>query len=257
MNDPSASSHSPRRSWTRPIRCSIPAISARGGLGSRRLVAREGGGIVAGQGEKIADRLVQRSGGGRPEGERLSEVGERLAVRVEVACLLARELEPVGRFGLPAGEPEVLGDESGAGRPAPGGSERVGCAAVQEASPAEARALVRHLPRLLVAEVVHARVEIGEDPARAQLLDRRDGLLVAASADVANELRLERTTEHRGGSGDLPRHLAGRGQPCFQHVPDAGRQRPVGHVVPERVEILDDEERQAARLGEERVDQVR
>ena len=27
VNDPSASSHSPRRSWTRPIRCSIPAIS--------------------------------------------------------------------------------------------------------------------------------------------------------------------------------------------------------------------------------------
>src|SRR5258708_6891409 len=102
-----------------------------------------------------------------------------------------------------------------------------------------------------MAEVERAVGSLDEHPARHELLERRNDLLVAAAARIARRVRVERPPQHSGGSDDLRGELTEGGETGPEQVANGAGDRPVGSVDTvsrERVEVLDDEEWQAAAL---------
>ena len=95
---------------------------------------------------------------------------------------------------------------------------------------------------------------LDEHAARLELLDRRDDLVVAAAARVAQRVGVERAAEHGRRGDDLRRQLAERGEPRAEQLADrrpAAATRRVRLLAAERVEVLDHEERQPAALAME------
>jgi len=165
--------------------------------------------------------------------------------------MLAGEPEPFRRLGFAPAQPEVLRDDPGRSSSTRAQADRLPRPPVQQPPPAKARALVGDLAGLLVPEIVGVAVDLADDTPGGQLLERRHGLLVAATAHVAREVGVERTAEDSGCDQHLGGDLADRRQSGLEQVANAGRQRPVRRRVVERVEVLDDEVRQTAGLVEQ------
>ena len=181
-------------------------------------------------------------------------MAERLGVRVQRPRPVAGDAVELGRGRLVAGEREVVRDHRRVQLAPPARAERGRDAAVEEPPPRERHPFLDEDPLLLVAEVERPLVGLDEHAARDQLLERDDDLLVAAAARVAHRVGVERPPEHRGGGDDLPGELAERAEARREQLADAAGHRPFGRVrvlAGERVEVLDDEERQAAALAVE------
>ena len=102
-----------------------------------------------------------------------------------------------------------------------------------------------------MAEVERSIRALDKHAARHELFERADDFLIAAAACVAHGVGIERSAEHRGGSHDLCCQVAEGGEARVEQITDTTRDRPVGcvdAVAVERVEVLDDEERQATAL---------
>ena len=184
----------------------MPVLDARQQLrravGGGRLVAGERVGVVAPQRLQVADRGVQR-GAARGGRARARRAGARAPRRWRTARARrrrrARTPRPPRRRGPRAAD---------GGRPPPcGPGERVGRAAVQQAAAGEAGLLVDERSQPLVREVV-VEAALADQPAADELLERGDGLLVAAAAGGAHGPDVERAPDHRGGGEDLARGLA-------------------------------------------------
>ena len=125
---------------------------------------------------------------------------------------------------------------AGGARPPPSGRGRpegVGGARMQQAPAREARVLVDQRAQLLVAEVV-VRAAFAHQSAPDELLERGDGLLVAASAGGAQRAGVERAAEHGGRRQHLARRLAERVQAGPQQLARPRRQRPALLAPPPR-----------------------
>ena len=231
-----ASARSPRRWWTCPIRCSTLGQQLGRAVGGGRLVAGERVGVVAAQRVEVADRGVQRGGVAVAEGERGAQVLERLGVGEQRAGVVGGAGVGLGRLGVAAGEPEVAGDRRR------GAGERVGGAAVEEAAAREARLLVDERAQPLVPEVV-VEAALADQPAADELLERADGLLLAAAAGGAHGPDVERAPDHGRRGEHLARGLADRVEAPEQQLARARGKRP-RRVGVERVEVLDEQERQ-------------
>jgi hypothetical protein len=97
-----------------------------------------------------------------------------------------------------------------------------------------------------VSEVV-VEAPLADQPVCDELLKRRDRLLVAAAAGGAHDADVERAPDHCGGCEDLATGLTDGVQARQQQLARAGGQRP-RRVAAERVQVLDQQERQPFRL---------
>ena len=189
---------------------------------------------------EVADGGVQAGGIGVAERERGAQVLERLGVGEQRAGLLGGSRVGLGCLRVAAGEPQVAGDRrSGAG-------QRVGRAAVEQAAACEARLLVDQSAQPLVAEVV-VEAALADQPAADELLERADRLLLAAAAGGTRGPDVEGAPDHRRGREHLAGGLADGVQAGEQQLARTGGQRP-RRVVAERVEVLDEQEREPLRL---------
>ena len=97
-----------------------------------------------------------------------------------------------------------------------------------------------------MGEVV-VEAPLAHEAAPDELLQRADRLLVAAAGRRADGVDLERAADHRGGGEHLAAGLADRVEAGEQQLARARGQRPV-RVGAQRVEVLDEQERQALGL---------
>jgi hypothetical protein len=187
-------------------------------------------------------------------------VRKGLLVGVQRTRVLTRQRAPVGGLLVSAGELEVVRDQarrrSRVTPPAAAPGQRLGDAPVQQAPAWQAGLLVRQRAQLLVAEVVGDRgplalVDLLDQPAREQLLQCGDRLLLAAPARLADQLEVEGAADDRRGGEQLPAGLADRAEPPAQQLADPAGQGRSGHpsALPGHGgQVLDQEERQALGL---------
>ena len=180
-------------------------------LGRRGLVRQQRPRIVTRQGLQVTDGRLQLRAVRVGQGERGAEVVERLGVRENLARPVPRRAERHRRLRVPPRLPEMAG-HGGHGR------ARHPCGAtVQQASTGETGVGVDHPAHQLVREVV-GQAPLDDETASDELLQGRDGLVVAAAAHGLHSGGVERATQHGRRRQHLTRGLAHPVEPRLENV---------------------------------------